>query len=319
MELYMAQQKKEDDLEKTLEEGIEWIRSIKKKAKTYMAMSQDVMESADQLESSLIWTKDHIEGFRVVSSDPADPLFGAAQRYSSTLGSVVYTLKNTDQEFTEAEKSLQPVLSGCLVCATSGSEAITAFRAEYSSYYPIVPTPNDSVARIYFDKSPFDHTKIQEQLDRFLQELNPKLVAKRLDTWTAFHSNADNKDSLACYSMRDILTNIIDSFCTVDSVKRAMWWTFARNTKEGVSKWQKIKYFICGDEDSDIEDSVMKLVVRGIDECKRLHDTLVEVAHKATTQEDVKVHLEAMESALLNMFQLRESVKKMRSQADVHI
>lgn len=315
----MAQQKKEDDLEKTVDEGILRARSIKEKAKAQMAMSQDVMESADQLESSLIWTKDHIEGFRMVSDNPANPLFGAAQRYSSTFGTIVHTLEKTDNEFTEAEKSLQPVLSGCLVCATSGSEAITSFRAEYSSYYPIVPTPNDSVARIYFDKSPFDHTKIQEQLDRFLQELSPKLLTKRMDAWTALYSTADNKDSLACYSMRDILTNTIDTFCTVDSVKRAMWWTFAKDTKEGVSKWQKIKYFICGDEDSDIEDSTMELVIKGIDECKRLHDTLVEVAHRAITQEGVKVHLEAMESALLNMFQLRESVKKMRSQADVHI
>jgi hypothetical protein len=307
----MNERKKTENIDNLLDEGVRHLESIEEKTKKSMETGQKILEKTEELKGFFTWTMENAGVFKSYLSDPCNPFYYAASRYSSALGSMVTNLKETDASFVDFQQSIGPTLSGCSACATSGSGVFTSFRAEYVSLPQATYGEAGPIGRIDFDKCPFDQKKIQQDLDSFIVNIDSELVNKRKGAWEAFVSSRNDKYSQACYSMRDVLTKILDKFCSVDSVRSAEWWSYVTDTKEGVSKKQKIKYFICGNKDSDITAPTLELVTNCVDECKRLHGILIGVAHGADDQR-VKAYLEAMESALMNMFQLRDRIEKGR-------
>jgi hypothetical protein len=116
--------------------------------------------------------------------------------------------------------------------------------------------------------------------------------------------------------MREILTALLDDFCAEDTVKAAAWWEAAPDTRAGVSKSQKIKYFIVGPQDFPIQAEVGALDDQ-IETAKRVHNEVTAVAHrKVVDRETARIVLISLEDAIGNLLGQRERVAWMRTQME---
>jgi hypothetical protein len=78
--------------------------------------------------------------------------------------------------------------------------------------------------------------------------------------------------------MREILTQLLDDYASNDDVRCAEWWVEVKEPREGVSKRQKIKFFVVGRRkwEDELEFSLLETTVS---EALMAHDEAINVAH----------------------------------------
>jgi hypothetical protein len=163
-----------------------------------------------------------------------------------------------------------------------------------------------------------DRSGIQVEIDRRLRALEggERLVERRQGAWKTFSLGGPDRLAQACHSIREILTALLDDFCAEDTVKAAAWWEAAPDTRAGVSKSQKIKYFIIGPKDFLIPAEVGALDDQ-IETAKRVHNKVTAVAHrKVVDRETARMVLISLEDAIGNLVGQRERVVWMRTQME---
>jgi hypothetical protein len=112
--------------------------------------------------------------------------------------------------------------------------------------------------------------------------------------------------------MRDILTNILNRYCEVDEVKKAAWWKEVKESPSGVSKKQKIEYFLVGVEDSPVKEDVEELGQR-IKSIYEIHQKIIDAAKdKPLNRAAARLLLKQYEEEMLQLFQLRERIASRR-------
>lgn len=189
------------------------------------------------------------------------------------------------------------------------SSDINNFTGSVQLYYQEDPSFSLKMEELDVNREP-----IEEGLDDLLIELDPDLVKAREAAWHSFFTSSPGSITDACNSMRSILTTLIDRYSRVEAVKLAGWWRPDRDAREGVTKTHKIKYSICGENDSNLEPLDLKRVNQATESCKKAHDALIPVAHfdKRESREIVRSYLRAMEDALLGALTLRKEIELKR-------
>jgi hypothetical protein len=99
--------------------------------------------------------------------------------------------------------------------------------------------------------------------------------------------------------MREILTALLDDFCPEDKFQEAKWWKETPETRAGVSKRQKIRYFIIGPNDFPIHDEVEELE-HEVDIALKAHNNAISVAHgrEVIEREDARTVLIGLEDII---------------------
>jgi len=116
--------------------------------------------------------------------------------------------------------------------------------------------------------------------------------------------------------MREILTALLDDFCPEDKVKEAEWWEAAPDTKAGVSKYQKIKFFVVGPKKFPIQAEVGELDCQ-IEPAKRVHNEVSAVAHRKVSDcKTARTVLISLDDTIGNLLGQRERVTWMRVQTE---
>jgi hypothetical protein len=202
-----------------------------------------------------------------------------------------------------------------LIDSLSGTSNVASL-----AYYPVMGG-NENLIKIYESFPKINNIEIQNELDQHLKDLfgNDELVEKRKGAWATFNMDTPASISQACYSMRDILTNILDKFCEVDEVKKASWWKEVKKTTFGVSKKQKIKYFLVGVEDFPAKEDIEEFE-RRVEFTYKTHGKLIEAAKdKPLPRSAARLLLNQYEDEILHLFRLRERIASRRKDKLNHL
>jgi len=229
--------------------------------------------------------------------------------YYDSLSEIDRLTCESEEEFKNLEKQLDIAASGVIVTATTATITPSMLFAHISNWNSENPHNLIDIQRPDFNRD-----SIERDLDQRLDELDPNnnLVKWRKGSWQSFYSGFFDGLKNACHSMRNILTHLLDNLAENDLVKQADWWICDENTRDGVSKRQKIRYLICEESDANI-DSDLTIIENNVDQCKKIHDELCAVAHNKTGYEDsVKSYLRAMEDILLNILEYRHRIQQLR-------
>jgi hypothetical protein len=160
----------------------------------------------------------------------------------------------------------------------------------------------------------FDRSGVQKTIDQRLRGLEggERLIEKRQGAWKTFALGGPESFGQACHSMREILTALLDDFCPEDKVKEAEWWQAAPDTRVGVSKRQKIRYFIIGPKVFRIQDEDRELEHQ-VDTALEVHTKAIAVAHgKIVDREVARTVLISLEDMLESLLGQRERVAWIR-------
>ena len=156
-----------------------------------------------------------------------------------------------------------------------------------------------------------DRTEAAADLDRLLQGLTGTdvLSLQRRGAWAAFEQATPESLSQAAHSMRKILTTLLDRFANNDMVKKAVWWTATPDTRDGVSKRQKVRFFVVGNA-LPANREVLEELERQVDRALETHSDLIKIAHHDTAEsrEVVRSYLIALEDALATLLDQRRAL-----------
>jgi hypothetical protein len=301
-----------EDIRMKFEDGIQtakvYFRNISEKSKNAQSYLNKIAEQADNSLMSVYWRENNI--LPNLNNLQNNPEFKSdiKESYDSLMQSVNWACKVVE-ELGDLDKPLNIAASGVNVAATTATIAPNMLFAHVNTWNSRNPQNT-----IIMQPPDFDRSVTEMDLDQRLGELDPSnnLVESRKGAWQSFHSGFFLNLKSACHLMRGILTYLLDNISENDLVKQADWWSSAKDTNEGVSKRQKIRYLICEQSYVDI-DSDLTIIESNIDQCKKIHDELCAVAHnKPGYQDSVKRYLSSMEDILLNILEHRHRIQQFR-------
>jgi len=101
----------------------------------------------------------------------------------------------------------------------------------------------------------------QGHIDQDLRNIsgNDEFVERRKGAWSSYFVGDSESRKQACHSMREILTQLLDEFAKEDDVKRTPWWAWDTNAPRGVSKRQKLRFFVYGEKNSFDEEKISQI------------------------------------------------------------
>lgn len=154
----------------------------------------------------------------------------------------------------------------------------------------------------------FDRGRKQQRIDRQLRQLDAgDLVDGRHGAWEAFRRDAADANAQACHSMRGVLTDLLDQYSPVEEVQRAEWWEPDDDARDGVTKRQKIRYFVAGDRRIEVDAEEMD---RQVDRAYAAHHNAVGIAHgEQVDREATRAALIALEDAIGTLLNQRENYR----------
>lgn len=229
------------------EEVARRLRELAAKAKDHAKDSAGLAEAADHAADVVVWTHRHVDPFAIESPSLryTDYLAGIKQAEENLLGA--------QWNISSARSYVQVVSSGTAVFASGSiADRIVLAPAGDPVFKLQVPEGNADARR----------TRLAEKLDRLLPGLG--MPARLHGAWTTFYGGSQDSLAQAAHSMREILTVLLDELAPVKEVKAAPWWKEVPDTAQGVSKRQKIKFFLVGDR--DLEDLRVDAIDKLVDE-----------------------------------------------------
>jgi len=141
----------------------------------------------------------------------------------------------------------------------------------------------------------------QNYIDQELRDIsgNDEFVERRKGAWSSYFVGDSESRKQACHSMREILTQLLDEFAKEDDVKRTPWWAWDTNAPRGVSKRQKLRFFVYGEKDSFDEEKISQ-IEQLIDLAYKAHSDVIAMAHGriALDADPCRAALETLEDAM---------------------
>jgi len=282
-----------------------YVQNIYEKGKNIQSCVNRITEYAGNLLMSI----DYIEHMNLNDLQNNPEFKNDIQEVGDSLLQTVNWACKVDKELENLGKQLDIAASGVVIPATISTVTLNMLITHVNVWNS--ENPHNA---IIMQPPDFNRGSIERDLDQRLNELDPSntLVNGRKGAWQNFYSGFFLNLKSACNLMRDILTYLLDHIAENDLVKQADWWCFAKDTKDGVSKRQKIRYLIYEKSDADI-DSDLTIIENNVDQCKKIHDELCAVAHNKPGYEDsVKNYLRAMEDILLHILEYRHRIQQLR-------
>lgn len=212
----------------------------------------------------------------------------------------------------QATKSLGDVESAVDEVSFELGQVASAFSTRTASTAAVLDSDVEvrlGAPETHFNFPVLDRTAVWQEMDDRLRNLGlSELVEKRKGAWETFRRAGTDANSQACYSMRDVLTELLDEYAPVEEVKKADWWEPDETRTHDVSKRQKIRYFVWGAEeppDPDLEEAT-----EVVEAALRAHNRVVEAAHpgKIPGRNATRALLVALEDAVRNLLNKREAV-----------
>ena len=236
------------------------LRDFAARARTHSGDAARLAEDADHAAELVTWTREHVSPYapQPASTAPDEYLVGIDRAENDLLGAQF--------NLSSARSYIQVMSSGTAAFASGVIAEVIRTAPKDSLVFELRLPEGDAVAR---------RRRLGPQLEAALP--GHDLEARLKGAWQAFHGGSPDGIAQASHSMRAILTTLLDKLAPVKAVKRAPWWTEEPQTTLGVSKRQKIRYFLVGDaltEDDRIE-AIDKLVDMAFD----AHDGAVKTAH----------------------------------------
>lgn len=266
------------------------LHKISEKGRRQIYQTRQVVRRAEEGEQFIDWLESELWP-------------KAGHDLSTALPSSAFSNKHLDiaeRQLAEAgEAAERAAISVNIVVASSS----TATGSVVSELFHASPAAADEIRKSW---PRFDRTAIQERIDRELSELpdGRRLVERRRGAWAAFEAGGADSPSQACHSMRELLTALLDRYADNSSVKQAAWWEPATDTAHGVSKRQKIRYFISGDYPADPAD--LEQLEKQVDQAHKAHDAAIAIAHyKTADRQSARVAFEALEDAIGTLLDVR--------------
>ena len=290
-------------------------QNLSQKSKAVQVKTNDIVKQTERRHVMLDWMeKTYLPNWDRFENDPKYKGL-ISQAFTALEHSINWT-KKTDSDLSDTEIQLDIAVSSAILSAAS--LATIGDSASSQVTYILTQSPDDTIT---LDPLPLDREDIGQELDQRLTELDPtgKLVNRRQGAWQIFRSGSQSNLSAACHEMRDILTLLLDHIADNKLVKQAEWWKYVKETRDGVSKRQKITYLICGKRNEDIDELDIEKIGADIDHCKKIHDELCAIAHwKPEHTESVRSYLAAMEDILITILEYRHRIQQIRkSKEDV--
>lgn len=281
------------DFPDELKEARDRLRGLSQAARDLARESGLVSERADRGIAYLDWMEE--EAFPHLPSSSTSYATASGVEYNHQLGQAAVNLSAGLAEVSSASSQIQMVVAGSSTLATS-------IVSEIFTLVPSGQEPPD----LGFPQIPRGTT--EATLDRSLSTItgNEELSQRRRGAWQAFHTGGSDDLAQATHSMREILTSLLDQFSPNSAVKNAPWWTLVPETRDGVSKVQKLKYFIIGVGDPSSIPGFLE-VERQVSSALEVHRTNINIAHHFVnvSKEVVRTELTALEDVMENLLELR--------------
>lgn len=275
------------------EEVARRLRGLASKAKEHAKDSADLAEVADHAADVVEWTQVHVVPFVVQgpSLGYADYLAGIERAENDLLGA--------NWNVSSARSYVQVVSSGTAAFASGSIADRLVLAPQGHPVFQLSIPEGDGAAR---------RNRLAKKVEAVLPGYG---LPDRLDgAWTAFYGGSQDSLAQAAHSMREVLTALLDELAPVKAVRGAPWWKEVPDTAQGVSKRQKIKFFLVGD--NDVDDLRVDAIDRLVDEAHRSHGAAVKAAHHSDAAGQVAVRntLVAMEHVLEEMLDTRTALRR---------
>jgi len=192
------------------------------------------------------------------------------------------------QALKDSENALAGLAQAKRELDQSANYAMTAVSTVTSVGYSMISAvhwmdqqyPESGLFRTYRLQDPkvFRESTTSDILGRLLSEYDPDLERDRKGAWQAFHSGFDAKDSQSAHSMRDIIRKFILKHASNEIVKTAAWWTEAKDTDDGVSTRQRLRFLAYGPT-AEANETELDFIQQQLDEFFRSYYLLSKAAH----------------------------------------
>ena len=211
--------------------------------------------------------------------------------YTQQLDGVYQTLLAGEARLSSARSDIQLIVSGSTSMALQSAVITTIPLGSAPAYRRI---------------------DAQRELDDLLKALtgSDDLTNQRNAAWRALGLGGAEHGLQAAHSMREVLTQLLDRFAPNDAVKQAGWWTHAPNTRDGVSKRQKLRYFMVCRDQTGLSDDLLKELETQVDTAMDSHDAALKIAHKLGVNPEVTTNtvLVDLEDVTLTLLRYRQSL-----------
>jgi len=98
-------------------------------------------------------------------------------------------------------------------------------------------------------------TYITALIQNFLEQVAPNLESKRAGAWQALESGTQDGPAQAAYSMREVLSQLLDNIALESEVRQAPWY-IKPNSGAPVTRAMRIRYSITGTADIESESTL---------------------------------------------------------------
>lgn len=213
-----------------------------------------------------------------------------------------YALQKTNNEIPRLNKEiniLDEISRGIQITVVSGN--IVTHQVVSTINHTQIENPNMDIVRKYnIQKPKFIGVKeVEKELDGCLNKINPNLVKRRKGAWTTFYSVSSDKKAQAAHSLRDILSWIISQYAPNNEVKKAEWWEYQENTKDGVSLKQRLRFLLYGPKKS-ADEKELDIINSIVEECYKNYDKLKSIAHGSKKYDElIENIMHSMENTIL--------------------
>lgn len=282
------------DFPDELKEARKRLRDLSKTAREQSKELGYLSERADHGVLYLNWMEE--EGFPHLQDSSTTYSTASGVAFNDYLAQAAGSLDRSMHEVSSARSDIQIVVSGSSTVATGiVSEIFTAI--------PVGEDPPDLRLPVT------DRRTTEAALDLKLTKLtgSEDLAQRRRGAWQAFYSGGEDNLAQATHSLREILTTLLDDFSPNAAVKAAPWWKPVKDTRDGVSKAQKIQYFIIGFGDPS-KIAGFEEIRRQVGAASDIHKSNIKLAHHhlSASRDVVRNEMTALEDVLESLIALRD-------------
>lgn len=193
-----------------------------------------------------------------------------------------------------------PLISGATsTCSSSTYDAMTVINQVivdsnrndfYVSYNLKIPTIAGEI-------------KLQADLDRELNKINPRYSKRRKGAWNTFNSVSADRKSQAAHSMRDIFREILFLWAPNNKVEKIEWWK--NSGKDKVDHRDRVRFLLYGDKEVKNQDELQS-INHEIDNIYKSFDLLQKTAHGSNQElQLVESTMKSIESTMLRIINIR--------------
>jgi hypothetical protein len=276
----------------TPDEVVRRLREITERAKGNERASADLAEAGAHAADVVVWTHEHVIPF-----SPEPP--------SLSYGDYRDAIAHAEEELRAAEGNVRSACSYLQVVSSGAA----AFAARAIAHRVILAPAGDPVFKLQVPEG--NATARRTRLAKELVVLLPDhgLPALFLGAWAVFQGESRDNLAQAAHSIQEVLTTLLYELAPVNTVRCAPWWKEAPDTPQGVSRCQKVRFFLVGDHGT--EDFRVHAVNYLVEEAFRSHGAAVKAAHHSVAAGHVAVRntLVASEQVLETMVDTRAALR----------